>query len=569
MLPVLDVRGGVKSPLSCFIIKPAFFFLFVLLSCRKEQSDSDHALLELSSYSIVFDYEGGVRETTIYAQDECTLEYVPEWLDATVSRGNIIRVTAGTNETSSVLNGRIRISAGGQRVSLSVKQNAKPVLSFLSDDVCALSGHECTVSVEFNANVPWNVKVSSDGWLSLAKHTYDNPMVTIVGPDQTHRRLMFHVTENETEEERSGCVILECRRYAVADTLYVCQSPSYEQGNEPENEPGQSDDLDDPSEVYRDGDVITLMKAVKGNVNLVVMGDGFTAKHLSKEGYYEQTMKLAVQHFFELEPYATYRDYFNVYMVVAESQTEEMGTGGMYGQYGSGTKFESRFGSGTSISCNQNTVFEYVSKITAIGKDIPVLCILVLNEDRYAGTCYMYQDGNSIALCPMSTLGEQYGFPALIHHEAGGHGFGFFADEYVYYNRQMPQTRIDNIRQWQELGYQMNLDFTDDPSVVHWSSFIGLAGYENVGIYEGGQEYQYGVWRSEENSCMNDNIPYYSAQCRWLIYERIMKLSGKDCSRDAFLENDHIPENRGYGSFCKSTVFVPTEPPKLMGKAPR
>lgn len=87
----------------------------------------------------------------------------------------------------------------------------------------------------------------------------------------------------------------------------------------------------------------------------------------------------------------------------------------------------------------------------------------------------------------------------------------------------------------------MNLDFTNDTSAILWKDFIGTDKYEMVGAYEGGFEYQYGVWRPEENSCMNNNIPYFNAQSRWCITKRIMELSDIQYNIQKFMEDDQIP----------------------------
>lgn len=97
------------------------------------------------------------------------------------------------------------------------------------------------------------------------------------------------------------------------------------------------------------------------------------------------------------------------------------------------------------------------------------------------------------------------------------------------------------IKEWQKLGYQMNLDFTNDTSAILWKDFIGTDKYEMVGAYEGGFEYQYGVWRPEKNSCMNNNIPYFNAQSRWCITKRIMELSDIQYNIQKFMEDDQIP----------------------------
>ena len=42
---------------------------------------------------------------------------------------------------------------------------------------------------------------------------------------------------------------------------------------------------------------------------------------------------------------------------------------------------------------------------------------------------------------------------------------------------------------------------------------------------------------------MNEDAEYFNAPSRWAIYQRIMKLSGEECSFEKFLEYDKV--NRG------------------------
>ena len=268
------------------------------------------------------------------------------------------------------------------------------------------------------------------------------------------------------------------------------------------------------------------------------MGDGFTQQSMALNGYYEETMRKAADYFFSIEPYKTYRDYFNVYTVIAESEevgVSEKNSGGKVNN-----KFGTAFGIGTEIVCNDKQVLEYACKVKGLPTEKPLTIIVVLNSTKYAGTTYLYSNGNSIALCPMSCESSPNDFEGLIHHEAGGHGFGFLCDEYVYFQKNIPASRKQDIKEWQKLGFQMNLDFTNDPSSILWKDFIGLDKYKQVGAYEGGYEYQYGVWRSEENSCMNNNVPYYNVQSRWSIVRRIMQLSEKEFTIRDFIENDHV-----------------------------
>jgi hypothetical protein len=76
---------------------------------------------------------------------------------------------------------------------------------------------------------------------------------------------------------------------------------------------------------------------------------------------------------------------------------------------------------------------------------------------------------------------------------------------------------------------------------VPWKDFIFHEKYSNiVDIFEGGYMHARGVYRSEQNSCMNNEIPYYSTISRYEIVKRIMQYAGEDLSFDKFVQNDVI-----------------------------
>ena len=47
-----------------------------------------------------------------------------------------------------------------------------------------------------------------------------------------------------------------------------------------------------------------------------------------------------------------------------------------------------------------------------------------------------------------------------------------------------------------------------------------------------------GIYRSEVNSCMNNNVPYYSTISRQAIVERIMEYSGGTFDFETFVSKD-------------------------------
>ena len=119
-----------------------------------------------------------------------------------------------------------------------------------------------------------------------------------------------------------------------------------------------------------------------------------------------------------------------------------------------------------------------------------------------------------------------YDFEALIHHEVGGHAFGRLGDEYRYYG-VIPSKDKERLKLWQSYGFYPNLDLTNDLTQILWADFTKIPKYAYVGAFEGGFLYNYGVWRPEYLSCMENNIPYFNVRAvgeswkglqNWLTY---------------------------------------------------
>ena len=74
---------------------------------------------------------------------------------------------------------------------------------------------------------------------------------------------------------------------------------------------------------------------------------------------------------------------------------------------------------------------------------------------------------------------------------------------------------------------------------VPWSHLIFDDRYSDiVDIFEGGYMHTRGVFRSEQNSCMNNDIPYYSTISREAIVKRIKAYAGEEYSFEEFVAND-------------------------------
>ena len=292
---------------------------------------------------------------------------------------------------------------------------------------------------------------------------------------------------------------------------------------------------------YDEDEIITLQSHSKGQgVNLVFIGDGYDAKDVS-EGLYLRDMKEQVEHFFNIEPYRTYRDYFNIYTAIAVSPESGIGTINTI-RY---AKFETTFTGGVGLRCDYNAGFQYALKMPTVNKDNlnQSLIIVTPNTSDYGGSCQMWEDGSAIAFCPKSTYDYPLDTRGVIQHEAGGHGFGKLADEKIAINGFIPNNEIANINSKHALGWYQNVSSTGKMHKVPWSHLIFDERYSNdVDIFEGGCMYSRGVFRSEQNSCMNNYIPYFNTISREAIVKRIMEYAGESYSFEEFVKNDKVEQ---------------------------
>ena len=309
---------------------------------------------------------------------------------------------------------------------------------------------------------------------------------------------------------------------------------------------------------YGEDEWVTLQKATKGNkggINIVLLGDGYNAKDIAS-GKYMENIKQEVEYFFGIEPYKTYRDYFNVYTAIPLSTESGVGTVNTI-RY---NRFNTTFTGGVGLKADYDEVFDYALGAPTVNKGNlnQTLIIMVPNSTDYGGICQMWEDGSAIAFCPQSTYGYPLDTRGVIQHEAGGHGFGKLGDEYIYHNAFIDFcdcTCCGHVLEFnaaKSLGWFDNLELTGKMHSVGWSHLIFDDRYSDiVDIYEGGYMHNRGVFRSEPNSCMNNDIPYYSTISRESIVKRIKAYAGETYSFEDFVKNDKrdagIVESRAFG----------------------
>lgn len=309
---------------------------------------------------------------------------------------------------------------------------------------------------------------------------------------------------------------------------------------------------------YGEDEWITLQKATKGNnggINIVLLGDGYNAQDIAN-GDYLKNIKQEVEYFFGIEPYKTYREYFNIYTAMPLSTESGIGTVNTI-RY---NRFSTTFTGGVGLKAEYDEIFDYALGAPTVNKDnlCQTLIVIIPNSTDYGGITQMWADGSAIAFCPLSTYSYPLDSRGVIQHEAGGHGFGKLGDEYIYHNAFIDACgctccgHVDEFNWAKSLGWYDNLSLSGKMHGVDWSHLIYDDRYSDiVDIYEGGFMHNRGVFRSEPNSCMNNDIPYYSTISRESIVRRIKQYAGETFSFEDFVKNDKrdagVVESRAFG----------------------
>ena len=405
--------------------------------------------------------------------------------------------------------------------------------------VCALNnGH--TQTLVLDAEGEWEVESKPD-WCELS------PMS---GNGKTEVTISIN-TLSKGAGNRTGEVVFKLKN---EDYTHTCSVSQYDY-------------------IYGEDEWLTLQKATRGNtggINVVIIGDGFNAKDIA-EGDCLPALKEAAQYFITVEPYKTYSKYFNIYIGFAMSNESGIGSVNTI-RY---NRFGTTFTGGTGLSADYDEIFSYALNAPTVNQNNlnQTLIIIVPNTTEYGGITQMWEDGSAIAICPRSTDAYPYDSRGVLQHEAGGHAFGKLGDEYIYYNAFIDELSAASIRAAQSLGWYDNLSLTGKMHEVPWSHLIFDSRYSNlVDIYEGGFMYSRGVFRSEQNSCMNNNVPYFNAISRESIVRRIKKYAGETFSFEEFVANDKtdassaVSATRGVGS--TSTYHGRQMPPKIHKGSP-
>lgn len=280
---------------------------------------------------------------------------------------------------------------------------------------------------------------------------------------------------------------------------------------------------------YQNGEVLTIFENDSKGINVILLGDGFIKKDLAHGGIYETSGRSILEYLFTIPPFSTYQDYFNAYIVFAESKDSGIGNENFPGKTPFGTAYNET--NDRLILNNPQECIRYARNAVGYDPEKAHIVILLANDYRRGG----------IASGGIAVTSHRSKEKVAVHEV--GHTFANLADEYISASRA--ESRTNGPWSLAELvSKRPNVDLEPNYQQSKWSHFKGVSGYESVGTYEGGFYLQSGVWRPEQTSIMlSSGVPHFNAPSREAIVKRIFAIKGIPYSFEEFKKNDVIPLN--------------------------
>jgi len=357
----------------------------------------------------------------------------------------------------------------------------------------------------------------------------------------------IEINKNTNRQARTALLVCQSKNdKEVSDTLIVEQE-------------GTSNNVSDNTS--DDGKVEILQAHSEGTgIPIVLMGDGFGSEEI-KDGTYLEVMNKAKENLFSEEPMKSLQSRFDVYMVYAVSENNNIGK-----RYK--TVFSTNIANDgtTNITGDTTKVNRYAAK--AVSDVSSAHIAVILNSHDYAGITWSYvpyteADSRvssekqqpkywSLSFCPVIDSLRSEAFRTVLVHEVVGHGIGKLADEYSY-KEYGSITKSDSTEIEESHPYSYFLNVSASQEKTPWDEFLNDSYCtdlgEDIGVYEGGYTYMSGVWRPTKESMMNSNNYPFNAPSRKAFYDMIMTRTGSEASTYASFcawDSGHRPDYERY-----------------------
>jgi hypothetical protein len=252
-------------------------------------------------------------------------------------------------------------------------------------------------------------------------------------------------------------------------------------------------------------------------VDIVILGDGYTAAEMSK---YQSDIQQFVQLMFQQEPLKEYQRFFNVHridVVSAESGADHPENG---------TSRNTAFDSTYNCQGIQRLICANTFKASTVASNslAPAqidLIIVIVNDPVYGGS------GGSIAVASTHPSAVE-----LVLHESG-HTFGLLADEYTDSPPACSNTsepaQANVTRQTARAAIKWNAWIEAPTQLPTFSTQPGL-----VGLYEGARYCTTGLYRPTYNSKMRSlGAPYEQVNSEQLVRRVYNRVSPIDSASPA------------------------------------
>ena len=285
---------------------------------------------------------------------------------------------------------------------------------------------------------------------------------------------------------------------------------------------------------YSNGQKVALNQAnasgCSNYFNIVILGDGYQKKDLAVGGKFERSARSAMDSFFSIEPYKSFKNRFNVYMVAYQS-TEE-GTDIKSSGINKNTYFGSYCQGGGNTAAYVADTAPVINAVKAVVGSADAqyyrsIAILLINTDEAAGsTGYPFRDSksgwtNGYASFAIAVLAaNSTGTNGLVKHEAGGHAFGRLADEYYTNGNTAGSSNKTDLSNWHAKGWYWNVNPSNTGNYYKFTNSAYSS--SEVSFIEGGWGYQYGMYRPTQGGMMQGSTGVFNAPSRHAIYHRII-----------------------------------------------
>lgn len=494
-----------------------FFAVFFLAACNKTIPIHESIMLKVDRASIKL----GVKNSATI-----NVSYEGSWVaELEDNSWCTIDNHSGTGNGAILITLKERTNPQRLITKLTIKSTSNPDL--VQTVRIAMDGIDFTVDpaviefglgenyydLEVDYEGPWTAKLDNDSWCAIDKHS---------GTGKTTIRVTNKDDFNTASGKASKLVVSALDFSGFKMEVDVKQLTRFKHGS-----------------------YLTLNKATVGKgIDVVLTGEAFVEADMGKNGKWHKTANLVMNYLFDIEPYKSFKDHFNVYMVNAVSESSTIGTGlnnsktfyKVYKDPNLGNIIQLTGGDRTTPFVYENSPIKEDK-----GRSDGIFVYMIINDTDFRGVSILGQIGG-IALGTTFDLGVSFRYTVI--HEFS-HIFGKLADEYFGINTgRISSTDVfQYITARQNFGFYQNIEFTNNTFQFfnkNWVKLLDMK-YPGVGVFQGGFYYALGPYRSIEKGMMADDAKAgFGAVNREILLRQIYKLSGREAeySFETFLEYD-------------------------------